>query len=88
MASVLFAACMREAERLGGDERTAEYFFNRARASRVCLSNPDAVTVADVNISTWCAAIAWSAPGLGRRQTPANSHPSEKQPRSGARARA
>lgn len=62
----LFEACTREAKRLGGDERTAEYFFGRAQSSRVWLSEQGAVTIADMDITDWCSAIAWSAPGIGR----------------------
>lgn len=69
----LFEACTREAQRIGGDERTAEYFFVRAQSSRVWLSEQGAVTVADMDIEDWCGAIAWSAPGVGRppRKAPA-----------------
>lgn len=95
----LFEACAREALRLGGDERTAEYFFNRAQTSRVWLSEQGAVTIADMDIADWCSAIAWSAPGIGRASRDNNPMPSptrnadskaplkRKQPRSGARAR-
>ncbi len=62
----LYEACTREAKRIGGDERTAEYFFVRAQSSRVWLSEQGAVTVADMDIEDWCGAIAWSAPGVGR----------------------
>jgi hypothetical protein len=61
---LLFAACVEQAERLGGNERTASYFFARARASRVWLSAEGMVSVADMDIADWCAAIAWAAPGL------------------------
>ena len=66
----LFEACAREAEQLGGDERTAEYFFRRAQSSRVWLSEQGAVTIADMDIADWCGAIAWSAPGIGRTANP------------------
>ena len=62
----LFEACAREAERLGGDERTTDYFFGRAQSSRVWLAAQGAVTIADMDIADWCSAIAWSAPGRGR----------------------
>lgn len=72
----LFAACIHEAEQLGGDERTADYFFRRAQAAHLALTEQGNVTVTGMDIAAWCAAIAWSAPGIRR-----------KQPRSGARAR-
>ncbi len=96
----LFEACSREAMRLGGDERTADYFFTRAQSSRIWLSKDGAVTVADMDFADWCSAIAWSAPAVG--QTPKQSRPplraepnraqvtsapDKKQPRSGARAK-
>lgn len=62
----LFEGCIREAERIGGDERTAKYFYLRAQSSRVWLSSQGAVTIADMDIADWCGAIAWSAPGVGR----------------------
>jgi len=90
----LFEACTREAERIGGDERTAEYFFERAQSSRIWMSSHGAVTIADMDISDWCGAIAWSAPGVGRRPGRAGARgngftapTSSKQPRSGAKYR-
>lgn len=87
----LFEACTHEAKRLGGDERTAEYFFVRAQTSRVWLSSRGNVTVADMDIQDWCSAIAWSAPGMGRKPQRAgpvavtqNAEPERKQARSGA----
>lgn len=62
----LFEACSGEAKRLGGNERTAEYFFGRAQSSRVWLSEQGDVTIADMDIADWCSAIAWSAPGIRR----------------------
>ncbi len=96
----LFAACSQEAERLGGDERCAEYFFVRAQSSRVQYGAKGAVTVADMKIEDWCDAIAWSAPGMGKPPNRASSrssasdtetgHPqleARKQPRSGAKSK-
>ena len=96
----LYAACSREALRVGGDERCTEYFFVRAQTSRVwCGSNGD-VTVADMHIADWCDAIAWSAPGINKPSKPGNpqSAPNDpetgelepearKQPRSGAKSK-
>jgi len=62
----LYEACTQEALRLGGDEHCAEYFFVRAQSSRVWFSTQGTVTIADMAIEDWCAAIAWSAPGIGR----------------------
>jgi len=71
----LFEACAREADRLGGDERTTEYFFVRAQTSRIWLSRQGSVTIADMDIRDWCAAIAWSAPGIrSRSQRAAEKH--------------
>ena len=75
----LFTACAREAGRLGGDERCAEYFFVRAQSSRVRCANNGAVSVADMNIEDWCDAIAWSAPGLGRPPKRASARPVSEQ---------
>jgi len=62
----LYAACLEEAQRVGGDERCAEYFFVRAQSSQVWFANDGAVTIADMRIEDWCDAIAWSAPGMGK----------------------
>lgn len=62
----LFEACTKEAQRIGGDKRCIEYFYHRAKSSRVLCSRQGEVIVADMNIRDWCAAIAWSAPGVGR----------------------
>jgi len=97
---ILFEACTREAKRIGGDERSAEYFFVRAQSSRVWCSNNGTVTVADMAIEDWCNAIAWSAPGMGRppKRAPARPDPNSlsraesetqarKKPRSGANSK-
>ncbi|MEM7219767.1 MAG: hypothetical protein AAF515_15470 [Pseudomonadota bacterium] len=60
----LFEACARQADVLGGDERTADYFFRRAQASRVWFSAYGQLTVADMELEDWCGAIAWQAPGI------------------------
>jgi|GEM_PF-3340980 len=99
----LFAACSREAKRIGGDDRSAEYFFVRAQSSRVWCGTKGAVTVADMDIGDWCDAIAWSAPGMGKPPKRAGARPStqdtehstkpyepeelRKQPRSGAKSK-
>ena len=96
----LYAACSREAKRIGGDDRAAEYFFVRAQSSRVWCGNNGAVTVADMDIGDWCDAIAWSAPGMGKPPKRAGpkldpdvlvngAEPLEprKQPRSGAKSK-
>ena len=62
----LFEACTREAQRIGGDESCIEYFYHRAKSSRIWCSRQGEVTVADMDIRDWCAAIAWAAPGIGR----------------------
>ena len=87
----LYKACAREAERLGGGELCAAYFFERAQSSRVWLSRQSEVTVADMEIADWCAAIAWSAPGVGRppkrAEEPSTDAVQRKQPRVGAHFR-
>ena len=83
----LFEACAREARRLGGDDRTADYFFKRAQTSNVWLSAQGAVTIADMDISDWCEAIVWSAPGTNKSGAHGLDATGRKQPRSGAKSR-
>ena len=96
----LYAACLREAKRIGGDDRAAEYFFVRAQSSRVWFGSNGAVTIADMDIGDWCNAIAWSAPGMAKPPKRAAARPDSngaessteplevrKQPRSGAKSK-
>ena len=75
----LFVACRSEAQRIGGNEHCAEYFFVRAQSARVRFASAGAITVAGMLIQDWCDAIAWSAPGLGRPPKRASARPVSEQ---------
>jgi len=65
-------ACRQEAERLGGDDSTIDYFFQRAIGSRVDQDENGAIKVADMPLKDWCSAILWRTPGLPNK-TPTHS---------------
>ena len=60
----LLQACRQEAERLGGNDSTIDYFFQRAISSRVDQDKKGAIKVADMPLTEWCSAILWRTPGL------------------------